>query len=772
MSSEHRSSHFVLPWCFALMLFTVAPANGSASPVNLWKFMAEQTLEVSDSEIIQINTPAVEASPFQASFPLAGQTVTLSLTPHSVRCPDFKLLIANADGTLTEADPGPVCTMRGQLTNVPGSVATGSILPSGLRARIKLPNGKAYGLIALRRMFPSADSGLYALYDESNSTEAVGQCGAVPEFPRQARRQNQGTGVACESVGPFLVRLGCDTNPDFVNTFPGDTWQQKALVAEEFIEGAVNDMNCFVYEVQLNTTHCVPRIMIRDDTNDIYENLQNDTQVLNALSNEWRTNLAEYDVDLAALWLSLDLPGHLAGSAYRGSICGPGVCWMKKSFGSGRLFLLAHEAGHVWGAGHCNQVEDEDDVCTTCAFSCAVMRSTFSGCDGLSFTQCSLDEIIARRNTAQCGEDLGLTPPLLSIGGLPLDEGDTVTFDEVLTGETSARVFQLENRLNCELPVFASVVGAGAPFRISEPVPSPIPPLSTVNFAVEFSADFAGSYAAGLRIRASGLFGGADFTVNLEASAGVGSNLPTRPELLCPLNWATTPQPEDVFFTWSQAEFVESFEIRIMKDLRTDQIAFRQTDLKQVQLRPAGLVLTPGTSYSWFVIAHNANGSLSSPLFYNFTVDPDNTGPIMEVTYANNPVQSGDTLNLPLNPDSFVFDFDFHNSGPVPLLIDHLKLPDNFTGRWVKPSSQPDDVGPSIDFVTMGRIPACSSQTLRLKSTLTIPQLLQTNTIMDTLEFDTNDPNAPPHYVINLCFRCDAPSSGGMSSPGSGGLTP
>lgn len=765
--SNHRHSVRLVLLCYpALMLFFLAPANGAALSTGLWEPMAEQALNVSDAEIIQINAAAIEGNPFQANFPLAGQNVTLTLSPHSVRASGFQVLVANANGTLTEIDPGPVRTMRGRLINVPGSLATGSILPSGLEARIQFPNGKAYGLVALRRLFPYAEARLYALYDESNSTLPAGQCGTVPGVAQEAQLQNEGAGAACEPVGPFITGLGCDGDSAFVSSFPG-TPAEELMAAQQFIEDNVNEINMLVYEVQLDTTHEIVRIILRDQSNDIYADIPTGSAVLSALRNEWRTNQADADADLATLWTGRNLDGSVVGRGYVGAICGPGACWVEKRLGNRRLTLLAHEIGHNWGAWHCNQENYPGDMCTTCSVSCAIMRSTLSGCGGASFSQCSLDEILARRGNFSCVEDLGFTPPILTAGGPPLDDGDTVTFDEVLTGETGKKVFQLENKLDCELPVSASLVSAGGRFSIPEP-PTSIPPFGTVNFTVEFSAQFAGSYSAGLRIRTPGLLGGADFTVNLEATAGVGSNFPTAPELLCPLNWATTPQPDQMTFSWTPVEFAESFEFRIMNYPVCDQLVFGRTDLQQSNLRPTGLILTPGMSYCWVVIAHNANGSTASPV-YIFTVDPDNANPIMEVTYTNIPVRDGDTMNLPLNPDSFVFNFDFHNTGAVPLLIDNLNLPDNFSARWVKFGSGIGIGGAGYEPPTTGRVQACSSTTLRLTSTLTLPELLQKNIIIDTLEFDTNDPKAP-HFVINLCFRCDPLSCVGTPFSGCGEL--
>ncbi|MCG8407936.1 MAG: zinc-dependent metalloprotease [Phycisphaerales bacterium] len=767
MSSEHRSAHSVLPLSLALVLLIFTPADGSALSVGLWEPMAEQALSVSDSEIIQINAAAIEGNPFQASFLLAGQNVTLTLTPHSVRASGFQVLVSNANGTLTEIDPGPVRTMRGQLTNIPGSVATGSVLPSGLEARIQFPNGKAYGLVALRRLFPYAAANLYALYDESDSTLPAGQCGAVAGFAQEARQQNEGAGNPCEPVGPFVTGLGCDGDSAFVASFPG-TPPEELMAAQQFIEDNVNEINTFVYEVQLDTTHEIVRLILRDQANDIYADIPGGSAVLSAVRTEWRTTQADADADLASLWTGRNLDGSVVGRGYVGAICGPGACWVEKRLGNQRLTLLAHELGHNWGAWHCNQDNYPGDMCTTCTVPCSIMRSTLSSCGGAMFSQCSLDEILNRRRNFSCVEDLGFTPPVLTAGGPPLDDGDTVTFEEVLTGETSKRVFQLENLLNCEMPVSASLVGAGGRFRIPEP-PTSIAPLGTVNFTVEFSADFAGSYSAGLRIRTPGLIGGVDFTVNLEATAGVGANLPTAPELLCPLNWATTPQPDQMTFSWTPVEFAESFEFRIMNYPVCDQLVFGRTDLQQFVLRPTGLILTPGMSYCWVVIAHNANGSTASPV-YIFTVDPDNANPIMDSTYTNIPVRDGDTLNLPLNPHSFVFNFDFHNSGAVPLLIGNLVLPDNFSARWVKFGAGGIGIGgPGNEPPTTGRIQACSSSTLRLTSTLTIEELLQNNIIMDTLEFDTNDPSSP-HFAINLCFRCDPLSCVGTPFSGCGEL--
>ncbi len=739
----------------ALAFQTVALAASDLAAIADRQPAINQILGSAESTMLELSTTAADDGTYRAQFTLDERPVTLELTPHSVRAPDFQVFVEGADGKLTEIDPGPVRTMRGRLLELPGSIVTGSLLPTGLDARIELSTGAAYGLTAVRRHIVDAEPQLHVLYDLA-AVEEEGTCGTTSAAIEEPQRVRLG-GVPCEPVGPFTARLGCDADPEFVASFPG-TPAEELVAARQFIEDNVNEINVNIYELPpISTTHEIAQIILRDSSNDVYAGLTG-TAVLNEMRRQWQTTHADANAHAINLWSGRDLHPQYIGLAYVGSMCNPGVCWVEKRFGNTRMNLLAHELGHVWGAGHCNE-GPPGGPCSVCTSPCPIMRSFIVSCQG-SFSQCSIDEILADRGGYECIDDPGFIDPTVLDEGVVVRDGSTNIFPTVLTGQGSTKLFHIRNNMNCVVPLRVRTIGSR--FRVVE-APDELPANGLATFRLEFIAsDFAGTYSGDLEITTPGLLSGYDLDVKLQATVGVGNNLPTAPQLICPLPWATTPQPQDIVFQWSRADFVESFEFQIRSN--TDQVLFRETGLQQFILRPRKFTVTPGKSYLWVVIAHNVNGSARAAS--GFFVDPLNARPIMRSFYRNIEFPNNHTLNLPLNPSEFVFNFEFRNDGATSLRFDNIVIPADFGARWSADfggglgDGDPDQV----------KVNPCSVVRLQLRSTLTPAQLAQTNIIMDTLEFDTSDPDVP-HFTLNLCFRCDPLACVGDPFSGCGTVT-
>ena len=71
---------------------------------------------------------------------IAGQFVTLSLFPHSVRGDEFRVLVDDGSGTLTEVPAPPILTRRGTAIEIPDSKVFASWDGVGLHAQIQTPD--------------------------------------------------------------------------------------------------------------------------------------------------------------------------------------------------------------------------------------------------------------------------------------------------------------------------------------------------------------------------------------------------------------------------------------------------------------------------------------------------------------------------------------------------------------------------------------------------------------------------------------------------------
>jgi len=756
----------MLALCLSAPL-ALADVNPTAAPVgDAVARSLRSALRVGELSLLQINDAPTRAERAQVVFPMDGRMVTLSVYPHSIRAEDFQVWVDDGKNGLTPIDPGPVRTIRGNLREIPEAIVTGSITSEGMDVRIQLPSGTTYGLTAARRRLPTATATTYALYDLEASTERDGDCGSqlTPGAVPLAGEKDPGD---CEPVGPFIARLGCDAEVPFINTFPGTTAEKRAA-AQQWIEDNVNEINAVVYELPpLSTTHVIARIVLRTAANDIYADTTDGGTVLSRLRTEWRTTQADANAQMATLWLGRNLDGNVVGLGTIGGICGPSGCWVEKRFGNQRLNLLAHEIGHNWGSWHCDQMNGSGDMCTICTAPCSIMRSIIQSCGNPQFSQCSLDEILARRSAFTCIEDVGFVAPTVLDEGVALNDGDVVTLPEALTGQTSVKLLHIRNNQNCVLPIRVRVTSGSPVFTLSDP-PTSIPPLGVVPINVAFSATFAGDYAGNLEITTDGIMSGYSFGLDLRATAGVGSNPPGTPALQCPLPWATTPQPGGVKFQWSPTDFVESFQFQILSS--TDQVLYSQSGIQTFSHQPVGLSVPVGQSYLWKVTAHNVNGS--TPAASGFIVDPSAAVAELDISFRNIPIANNATLNLPLNPSEFTFDFDIRNATAVELNIENVTLPDGFGARFVGGFGAGTD-GAGDDQPVGGlsaRVKPCSGITLRMFSTLDPGGLGGSDPIMGALEFDTNDPSNP-HFTLNLCFRCDPQSCVGDPFSGCGVVT-
>ncbi|MCG8408001.1 MAG: M12 family metallo-peptidase [Phycisphaerales bacterium] len=730
------------------------------SAVNPYMHARANELQgVSNSNLVEINAQPVIGMHYSATIMLEGQPRTLHMDPHSVRAADFAIYRSSADGGLVEVSPGPVRTMRGYVENVPGSRIAGAILPRGLNAKIRMPSGRMYGLVAVTNVIPGASPTTHMLFDLADSTEPSATCGFQPAAVAEAPANP--TGGTCETVGPIVARIGCDIDSAFVHgggggcSPPGSCGGGTPEDAEARVIANVNEVSAFVFELPpLRTSYEISRIVTRsEEADDIYLAFSNSQSnaILNFMRNEWNTTQGDSDSHLVNLWTGRNLSGVAVGASFPSDVCRPGVSWTEKH--SLDLQLLAHETGHSWGASHCDA---GGAFCGgQCGVPCGIMRTALFGCSfgtEPEFGPCTIDEILSARGAFSCLQDLGFVPPTFRSGGTVLNEGDTLVFDDVLWGQTTTKTIQIQNNQNCELPIDMTLENdASGRFTIVS-APQSVGPLGTAAVQLQFqSTDFAGDFFGSTLTTTPGLLSGLEFNINLQAKATVENNFPGIARLRCPADMIESPQPSFMRFTWSAADFVESFEFVIRNGGAT---VFSAPGLRQLEFVPIGLSLPVGQTYQWQVIAHNDFGD-SASFSRHFTINPAAAAPRTDVTYANIPVEdNGAPLNLPLNPSASFFIIDVTNRGADELIIDNFQIPDDF----------------QLFGFGEGNIRPCQRRSFKLVSTLTQAQLMQQTEIVDTFEFDTNDP-MNPHFVVNLCFRCQPEACVGNPFSGTGLLS-
>ena len=103
-----------------------------------------QAFGIATGELVQVD---IESSPGQsvvADIRLDGKRYELDLHPYSVRSPKYVLKVQSKDGNLYQEQSVPARTVRGALRGDKGSRVVGSVLKTGLCAKIVKSDGTIY----------------------------------------------------------------------------------------------------------------------------------------------------------------------------------------------------------------------------------------------------------------------------------------------------------------------------------------------------------------------------------------------------------------------------------------------------------------------------------------------------------------------------------------------------------------------------------------------------------------------------------------------------
>ena len=109
-------------------------------------------------------------------IPIGENTYTLDLEPKSVRSEEYKVLMQDDNGNLYEVLPAPMRTLRGSITEMSGSIASGSLMEDGLYARIRLGNGEEVWMEPISDRVNGSPEDLYAFYFTHDVMESDGIC--------------------------------------------------------------------------------------------------------------------------------------------------------------------------------------------------------------------------------------------------------------------------------------------------------------------------------------------------------------------------------------------------------------------------------------------------------------------------------------------------------------------------------------------------------------------------------------------------------------------
>ena len=351
--------------------------------------LVNSVLSVSASEVVSLSVPQTPGEAIAVTVPIAGEEYTLDLAPHSVRAPGYQLLVQIEDGSIVPSEPGIVRTLRGAVREVPGSVVAGSLLESGLKARIVFPNDSgSYWVERLDAHVAGASSDLYVVYHDDDKLPCDSRCGneegSLEIEGHDHGGQASGRGAAC-GTGLCTAEMGCDADVEYFQDHGSSV-----PATEAQIEAVTNTMNV-QYETEVDITHVITAIIVRTSEPDPYSST-NYITLLNQFRNEWLINQGGIPRDLAQLFTGKNLGGVIGVAFDIGVVCTDSAYCLCVSDFNGNFGcatdLSAHELGHLWNADHCSCPNNTMNAFITCAND---FHDTFT-----------IPEIVAHRDTRTC----------------------------------------------------------------------------------------------------------------------------------------------------------------------------------------------------------------------------------------------------------------------------------------------------------------------------------------------------------------------------------
>ncbi len=431
-----------LLWCFVGLIAFQAPAvtlgaESLSRSELVGRANAEFDLYASQVAALEMNTaPSVSQN---IVVPVDGESLVLSLRPHSVRSKHYEVRYQRADGTYDTVEPGPVRTVRGAIDGINGSSVAGSVTENGLVVMVKFPDGARLWIEPLAGRVAEAAAGDHVIYRDEDIVPSGRSCGAVIEEGPIVDGPTPMM-VGCEGA-TCVAELACDSDVEYFNR-----WGNSVEVRINNVINAMNEQ----YESEVGITHVISHIIVRPTEPDPYFG-PGGGDLLSQMTSHWVNNQQSVVRDVAQLFTGRSLAGSAIGVAWRGTVCNNGAFGaysIVESDCCGGLGaatdLSAHEIGHNWNAEHCGPTAGcgSHGGCLLCSLH--TMRCAITGANRFHET-CTQPTIIAFRNSRSCLSDLAPTttfpfsdefPGPDINGALWLSEGATV--DDVGANEPSA----------------------------------------------------------------------------------------------------------------------------------------------------------------------------------------------------------------------------------------------------------------------------------------------------------------------------------------------
>lgn len=329
--------------------------------------------------------PMTTGVPFDVRVVIADVARTLRLAPHDVRAPGFQLLVD--DGTRLRQIPTPASvTYRGQVVGLPGSEVAASLIDGELAATIHLADRTLWAVQPLRTVNPALPRESHVVYRSSDVIEPQAHCGVVAP-PHDVHHQG-GAGPAAIKV----CEIALDADLAYYTRFGSNT-----TAVQNQVTSVMNSVGV-IYHRDVEIDYTITALIVR--TTNIYT-WTDISSLLNQFQAFWQANHGGIVRDTAHLFSGEGTFSGTIGLAFVGAICttfGYGVSLAYGPNLATNAGLVAHELGHNWNAGHCDNSPP-----------CFIMCSGIGGCNGniTQFDPGTINTILAFKNTCTCLSDPG-----------------------------------------------------------------------------------------------------------------------------------------------------------------------------------------------------------------------------------------------------------------------------------------------------------------------------------------------------------------------------
>lgn len=370
----------ILPGVVLLLALTIpsitTEAMGAARLESTGQTPAPRGPALSALSVQERVAPPPAGRPAAIDLVLGGRHVTLELEPHSVRAPDFRVLVIGADGVRREVAPPPPATWRGTVAGEPGSRVQMAVVRGQLQGSVLLPGtGEAapewWTVMPAAALTGAPAGGLTVAFRDEDLPPPEATCG-VEQATAKPPATPAPTGAARARRSPSeaaVLRLACDADLEFHaangNSVP-------ATVAD--IEAVVNGMS-EMFELDLRTIIQVGDIIVRTADPDPYTTT-NPTALLVEERADWGANHDDIERDAVQLFTGRDLDGTTIGIGFTDAL----MCADYNNYSlvqsryttalAYRCALSAHEFGHNCDGAHCDYMD----------FICRVMCPSIGGC--------------------------------------------------------------------------------------------------------------------------------------------------------------------------------------------------------------------------------------------------------------------------------------------------------------------------------------------------------------------------------------------------------